>query len=161
MALRNVLKLGEETLRKRAREVTAFDKRLAQLLDDMYETMKDSDGVGLAAPQVGILRRAVVIDVGEGLHEMVNPVITFTDGDQYGAEGCLSVPGEYGMVHRPSRVTVEYDDRDGVHQTLQAQDYLAVAVCHELDHLDGVLFVDKADRMLDPDELEEPKEADQ
>ncbi|MFR9191288.1 MAG: peptide deformylase, partial [Anaerotruncus massiliensis (ex Togo et al. 2019)] len=131
-----------------------FNERLWTLLDDMYETMK-GDGVGIAAPQVGILRRAVVIDVGEGRHELVNPEIVEQEGDQYGGEGCLSVPGQYGMVHRPQKLRVRAQDRYGKPFELEAEGYLAVAVCHETDHLDGVLFIDKADRMLDPEELEE------
>ena len=155
MALRNILKNGDERLRKKSRPVTEFNARLWELLDDMNETMRDSDGVGLAAPQVGVLRRAVVIDIGEGLHEFVNPEIIRTEGDQYCSEGCLSVPGEYGMVHRPEKLTVRAQDRYGKPFELEAEGYFAVAVCHETDHLDGVLFIDKADRMLSPEELEE------
>ncbi|MEM1484962.1 peptide deformylase [Oscillospiraceae bacterium PP1C4] len=155
MALRNILKEGDERLRKKSREVTEFNERLWTLIDDMAQTMQKSNGVGLAAPQVGILRRVVVIDVGEGLHELVNPVIVQQTGDQYGSEGCLSVPGEYGMVHRPANVTVQAQDRFGKPIELTASDYLAIAVCHETDHLDGVLFIDKADRMLSPEELED------
>ena len=154
MALRTIIKEGDERLRKRSRPVTDFNDRLWTLLDDMYETMK-GDGVGIAAPQVGILRRAVVIDVGEGRHELVNPEIVEQEGDQYGGEGCLSVPGQYGMVHRPQKLRVRAQDRYGKPFELEAEGYLAVAVCHETDHLDGVLFIDKADRMLDPEELEE------
>ncbi len=155
MALRNIIKNGDERLRKKARAVTDFNERLWTLLDDMYETMQDGDGVGLAATQVGILRRAVVIDVGEGLVELINPVITESSGDQYGSEGCMSVPGEYGMVHRPQKVVVQAQDRHGKPFELTAEDYLAVAVCHETDHLDGVLFIDKTDHMLTPEELGE------
>ncbi|WP_308754705.1 peptide deformylase [uncultured Anaerotruncus sp.] len=154
MALRTIIKEGDERLRKRSRPVTEFNDRLWTLLDDMYETMK-GDGVGIAAPQVGILRRAVVIDVGDGRHELVNPEIVEQEGDQYGGEGCLSVPGQYGMVHRPQKLRVRAQDRYGKPFELEAEGYLAVAVCHETDHLDGVLFIDKADRMLDPEELEE------
>ena len=154
MALRTIIKEGDERLRKKSRPVTEFNERLWTLLDDMYETMK-GDGVGIAAPQVGILRRAVVIDVGEGRHELVNPEIVEQEGDQYGGEGCLSVPGQYGMVHRPQKLRVLAQDRYGKPFELEAEGYLAVAVCHETDHLDGVLFIDKADRMLDPEELEE------
>ena len=154
MALRTIIKEGDERLRKKSRPVTEFNERLWTLLDDMYETMK-GDGVGIAAPQVGILRRAVVIDVGEGRHELVNPEIVEQEGDQYGGEGCLSVPGQYGMVHRPQKLRVRAQDRYGKPLELEAEGYLAVAVCHETDHLDGVLFIDKADRMLDPEELEE------
>ena len=154
MALRTIIKEGDERLRKKSRPVTEFNERLWTLLDDMYETMK-GDGVGIAAPQVGILRRAVVIDLGEGRHELVNPEIVEQEGDQYGGEGCLSVPGQYGMVHRPQKLRVRAQDRYGKPFELEAEGYLAVAVCHETDHLDGVLFIDKADRMLDPEELEE------
>ena len=154
MALRTIIKEGDERLRKKSRPVTEFNERLWTLLDDMYETMK-GDGVGIAAPQVGILRRAVVIDVGEGRHELVNPEIVEQEGDQYGGEGCLSVPGQYGMVHRPQKLRVRAQYRYGKPFELEAEGYLAVAVCHETDHLDGVLFIDKADRMLDPEELEE------
>ena len=154
MALRTIIKEGDERLRKKSRPVTEFNERLWTLLDDMYETMK-GDGVGIAAPQVGILRRAVVIDVGEGRHELVNPEIVEQEGDQYGGEGCLSVPGQYGMVHRPQKLRVRAQDRYGKPFELEAEGYLAVAVCHETDHLDGVLFIDKADRMLDPEEREE------
>ena len=154
MALRTIITEGDERLRKRSRPVTEFNDRLWTLLDDMYETMK-GDGVGIAAPQVGILRRAVVIDVGDGRHELVNPEIVEQEGDQYGGEGCLSVPGQYGMVHRPQKLRVRAQDRYGKPFELEAEGYLAVAVCHETDHLDGVLFIDKADRMLDPEELEE------
>ena len=154
MALRTIIKEGDERLRKKSRPVTEFNERLWTLLDYMYETMK-GDGVGIAAPQVGILRRAVVIDVGEGRHELVNPEIVEQEGDQYGGEGCLSVPGQYGMVHRPQKLRVRAQDRYGKPFELEAEGYLAVAVCHETDHLDGVLFIDKADRMLDPEELEE------
>ena len=154
MALRTIIKEGDERLRKKSRPVTEFNERLWTLLDDMYETMK-GDGVGIAAPQVGILRRAVVIDVGEGRHELVNPEIVEQEVDQYGGEGCLSVPGQYGMVHRPQKLRVRAQDRYGKPFELEAEGYLAVAVCHETDHLDGVLFIDKADRMLDPEELEE------
>ena len=154
MALRTIIKEGDERLRKKSRPVTEFNERLWTLLDDMYETMK-GDGVDIAAPQVGILRRAVVIDVGEGRHELVNPEIVEQEGDQYGGEGCLSVPGQYGMVHRPQKLRVRAQDRYGKPFELEAEGYLAVAVCHETDHLDGVLFIDKADRMLDPEELEE------
>ena len=112
MALRTIIKEGDERLRKKSRPVTEFNERLWTLLDDMYETMK-GDGVGIAAPQVGILRRAVVIDVGEGRHELVNPEIVEQEGDQYGGEGCLSVPGQYGMVHRPQKLRVRAQDRYG------------------------------------------------
>ena len=155
MALRNILKEGDPRLRKTSRAVTEFNDRLWTLLDDMYETMI-SDGVGIAAPQVGVLRRAVVIDIGDGSgkHELINPKIISSEGEQCGHEGCLSVPGEYGIVHRPQKVTVQAQDRFGKPFELTAEDFFAVACCHELDHLDGVLFIDKAERMLTPEELE-------
>ena len=151
MALRNILKEGDERLRKKSRPVTDFNERLWTLLDDMYETMKDG-GVGIAAPQVGVLRRAVVIDVGEGKHELVNPVIVEQSGD---GEGCLSIPGQYGLVHRPAQLRLKAQDRYGKPFELEAEGYFAVAVCHEVDHLDGILFIDKAERMLDPEEIVE------
>ena len=154
MALRNILKEGDERLRKKSRPVTDFNERLWTLLDDMYETMKDG-GVGIAAPQVGVLRRAVVIDVGEGKHELVNPVIVEQSGDQCGGEGCLSIPGQDGLVHRPAQLRLKAQDRYGKPFELEAEGYFAVAVCHEVDHLDGILFIDKAERMLDPEEIVE------
>lgn len=154
MALRNILKEGDERLRKKSRPVTDFNERLWTLLDDMYETMRDG-GVGIAAPQVGVLRRAVVIDVGEGKHELVNPVIIEQSGDQCGGEGCLSIPGQYGLVHRPAQLRLKAQDRYGKPFELEAEGYFAVAVCHEVDHLDGILFIDKAERMLDPEEIVE------
>ena len=154
MALRNILKEGDERLRKKSRPVTDFNERLWTLLDDMYETMKDG-GVGIAAPQVGVLRRAVVIDVGEGKHELVNPVIVEQSGDQCGGEGCLYIPGQYGLVHRPAQLRLKAQDRYGKPFELEAEGYFAVAVCHEVDHLDGILFIDKAERMLDPEEIVE------
>ena len=154
MALRNILKEGDERLRKKSRPVTDFNERLWTLLDDMYETMKDG-GVGIAAPQVGVVRRAVVIDVGEGKHELVNPVIVEQSGDQCGGEGCLSIPGQYGLVHRPAQLRLKAQDRYGKPFELEAEGYFAVAVCHEVDHLDGILFIDKAERMLDPEEIVE------
>ena len=154
MALRNILKEGDERLRKKSRPVTDFNERLWTLLDDMYETMKDG-GVGIAAPQVGVLRRAVVIDVGEGKHELVNPVIVEQSGDQCGGEGCLCIPGQYGLVHRPAQLRLKAQDRYGKPFELEAEGYFAVAVCHEVDHLDGILFIDKAERMLDPEEIVE------
>lgn len=144
MAIRRILVLGEDdALRKRARRVDKFDKRLRTLLDDMADTMYKADGVGLAAPQVGVLKRAVVIDVGEGLIELVNPEIVASEGAVVGAEGCLSVPGRRGTVERPERVTVRAQNRDGREVQLEATELLAVALCHEIDHLDGVLYVDK------------------
>ena len=143
MALRQIRKKGDEILYKKSKEVKVFDQKLAELLDDMYDTMKDSDGVGLAAPQVGILKRCVVIDIGEGKIELVNPVIIEEEGSQIGQEGCLSIPNVWGDVKRPKRVTVSAFDRNGTAITQEGEDLLAVALCHEIDHLNGELFDDK------------------
>ena len=143
MAILNILKENDETLRKVSRPVTEITPRILTLLDDMVETMRRADGCGLAAVQVGVLRRVVVIEVEEGtVYEMVNPVIIATSGKQQGAEGCLSVPRKYGEVRRPARVTVRYTDREGKEQTLTGEGLLARAICHETDHLDGKLFTD-------------------
>ena len=144
MAIRKIVKLGEDDiLRKHCRKVDKFDRRLAVLLDDMAETLYDADGAGLAAPQVGILKRAVVIDVGEGLIELVNPEILSSEGEQMCIEGCLSVPGRRGRVLRPEKVRVHAQDRKGRHIELEGEGFLANAICHELDHLDGIIYVDK------------------
>ena len=143
MAIRNIVKLGDDVLRKRCRRVDKFDKRLWTLLDDMADTMYEAEGAGLAAPQVGILKRCVVIDVGEGLIELVNPEIMAAEGEQVCIEGCLSVPGKRGKVIRPAVVRVHAQDRKGNHIELEGDDFLANAICHELDHLDGVIYVDK------------------
>ena len=149
MALREIRKKGDEVLYKTCKEVKEFDKKLAILLDDMYDTMEKSEGVGLAAPQVGILKRCVVIDIGEGRIELVNPKIIKEEGSQTGPEGCLSVPGEWGEVERPQKVTVEAFDRHGKKFTMTGEDLLARAFCHELDHLDGKLFLDKVIRFIE------------
>lgn len=145
MAIRNIVKLGEDdaVLHKRARRVETFDARLGELLDDMAETMYADDGAGLAAPQVGVLKRAVVIDVGEGLIELVNPEIASSEGEMTVVEGCLSVPGRSGRVVRPERVTVRAQNRQGEAFEVTGEGILAVCLCHELDHLDGVMYVDK------------------
>ncbi len=142
--VREIIKEGDEVLRKVCHKVEKFDARLHSLLDDMYETMKESDGVGLAAPQVGILRRVVVIDVGEGKIELVNPEIVKVSGEQTGQEGCLSCPGKWGNVTRPMKVTVKAQDRFGEEIKIKGTELLARALCHEIDHLDGILFLDKA-----------------
>ena len=139
MALRNIVKEGDEVLRKKCRAVDKIDDRILTILDDMAETLYDSGGVGLAAPQVGILRRIVVIDVGEGLIELINPEIVAQSGEQTGQEGCLSVPGIYGIVRRPMKVTVRAQDRSGKSFELSGEGLLARAMCHEIAHLDGGL----------------------
>jgi peptide deformylase len=160
MALRNILTEGEPTLLKRSRPVTDFNDRLHILLDDMKETLLESGGVGLAAPQVGVLRRAVIVietNVEEGgeeyFIELVNPEIIATDGEQFGPEGCLSVPGVYGMVRRPSYVKVRAQDRYGKYFEAEGLDLTARAFCHETDHLEGKLFLELADSILTPEEM--------
>ena len=144
MATRGIVKLGEDILREDAREVTLFDDRLACLIDDMFETMTRANGVGLAAPQVGILKRVCVVCVdGETKYELVNPVIVKASGSQIGVEGCLSVPGRNGYVKRPKKLVVRAQDRKGESHTYHVSDYEAVAFSHEIDHLNGILFIDK------------------
>lgn len=140
MALRNVVKLGDPVLTKKCRKVEVFDSKLSDLIDDMFETMYASQGVGLAAPQVGLLKRVVVIDVGDGPIELVNPEITLQEGEQRESEGCLSLPGKYGVTVRPQKVQVKGQDRTGKWQVFTGEDLKARCFCHELDHLDGVLF---------------------
>ncbi len=154
MAIRKIVEIGDDKLRKHCKPVEKFDLRLRILLKDMADTMYKANGVGLAAPQVGILRRVVVVDVGDGLIEMVNPEIIHTEGEQTGAEGCLSVPGRSGVVTRPNVVTVRYQDRNGDEYEATAEEFLARAFCHELDHLDGILYVDKMDREIFPGDEE-------
>ena len=161
MAIRNIVEMGkDEILRKHSREVTRFDRRLAVLLEDMAETMYEANGVGLAAPQVGVLKRVVVIDVEDdhGLIELVNPEIVWSEGEVIGPEGCLSVPGRRGTVKRPEKVRVRAVDRKGNPFELEGEGLLAVCLCHELDHLDGVLYVDK---MIEDvtDQMQEQEEA--
>lgn len=155
MAIRQIVKEGDNVLSKKCRVVEKFDDRLATLIDDMIETLYLSKGVGLAAPQVGILKRVVVIDVGEGLIELVNPKIIAYSGEQEGLEGCLSCPGEWGITRRPEYVKVKAQDRFGNEFTVDGHELLAKAFCHELDHLDGILFKEKALRMLTPEEIDE------
>lgn len=153
MALRNIVKEGDPILTKKCRPVEKFDKKLWDLIDDMIETLADSGGVGLAAPQVGIMRRVCVIDIGEGVMEFINPVIVEATGEQEVQEGCLSCPGEFGIIRRPAHVKAQYQDRDGNACESEADDFLAQAMCHEFDHLDGVLFKTKVERMLTDEEL--------
>lgn len=142
MAIRQIRKSGDEILKKRCKEVKIFDEKLGILLDDMYETMTKAEGVGLAAPQVGILKRVVVIDIGSGRIELINPEIIETDGEQEGAEGCLSFPGLYGTVKRPNYVKVKAQDRTGKSFIAEGEELLARAFCHECDHLDGHVFTE-------------------
>lgn len=154
MALRKIVNKSEDILRKKCKPVDNFDEKLGILLDDMAETMYKANGVGLAAPQVGILRRAVVVDVGEGLLELINPEIIKSKGSQRAVEGCLSCPDDWGYVVRPNEIIVKGQDRNGKDIQLKLKEFFARAVCHEIDHLEGQLFIDIADEMVDPDELE-------
>ncbi|MBQ8290897.1 MAG: peptide deformylase [Clostridia bacterium] len=144
MAIRNVVQLGDEVLRQKCLPVEHFDEGLWRLLDDMKDTVKKEEGAGLAAPQVGVLKRAVVVDVEDGYFEFINPVILAQKGEQNGWEGCLSVRGKSGVVSRPMKVKLAYQDRNGEKHMLQAKGFFARAICHELDHLDGILYIDKA-----------------
>ena len=155
MALRKIVLKSDEVPRKKCKTVEVFDEKLGILLDDMAETMYKANGVGLAAPQVGILRRVVVVDVGEGLLELVNPEIIKSKGTQRDVEGCLSCPNEWGYVVRPNEIVVKGQDRNGNHIQLKLKEFFARAVCHEVDHLNGQLFVDIADEMVDPKDLED------
>ncbi len=144
MAIRNIRISTDEVLRKKCKPVKEITPNLLTLLDDMADTMYEANGVGLAAPQVGILKRVVVIDVGEGLVELINPVILETSGSQIDDEGCLSVPGKYAPVERPNYAKVEAMDRDGNKFIIEGEELMARALCHEIDHLDGILYIDKA-----------------
>ena len=154
MALRKIVTVGDPVLNKTCRPVTKFDDRLAMLIDDMIETMHEANGVGLAGPQVGVLRRVVVVDTGEEDLELVNPEIVKTGEEtQTGLEGCLSVPGQYGVVTRPNFVVVRAQDRNGDWYEYEGEELIARAFCHELDHLDGILYIDNAIEMYE-DEVE-------
>ena len=149
MAIRNIREIGEEVLTKKSREVTEMTPRIKELIGDMLETMYEANGVGLAAPQVGVLKRIVVIDTtGEDPHILINPKIVETSGEQTGSEGCLSVPGKKGQVTRPEYVKVVALDADMKPYELEGTELLARAICHELDHLDGVLYVEKVEGPL-------------
>lgn len=143
MAIRNIVKIGDDVLRKTCRTQLDFDQKLALLLDDMADTMYKADGVGLAAPQIGILRRICIVDVGDGLIELINPVITEKSGSQTGGEGCLSVPDRSEEVTRPMCVTVRAQNRNGENFVVKAEGLKARAFCHEIDHLDGILYIDR------------------
>jgi len=153
MGLRKILTDKDPALHKVCKPVEKFDGRLHKLLDDMNETLVDSGGVGLAAPQVGILRRVVVVDTGEEILELVNPELVETSGDQEGAEGCLSVPGKYGLVKRPYNAKVRAQDRDGNWFEAEGEELIARCFCHELDHLDGILYTQIMERFLTEEEL--------
>ena len=154
MALRKIMTEKDAALHKVCKPVTAFDGKLHRLLDDLAETLHEANGAGLAAPQVGILRQVVVVDVGDGLIELVNPEIVAQDGEQDGPEGCLSVPGKWGMVKRPNVVRVRAQDRNGQWFETEGQELTARCFCHELDHLDGHLYTEKVSRFLTEEEIE-------
>jgi peptide deformylase len=155
MALRKILIQGDPALNKVCHPVEKFDEKLHYLLDDMKETLLDANGVGLAAPQIGILRRVVVVvDADDQMLELVNPVIIHTEGEQIGLEGCLSVPGKYGVVTRPYKVAVRAQDRNGNTFEVEGEEIVARCFCHELEHLDGHLYVEHTDRLYTPEELE-------
>ncbi len=156
MALRNIVKVGDPVLTKKCRPVTKFDDNLATLLDDMFETMHDANGVGLAGPQVGILRRVVVVDTGEEDLELVNPeIVEVSEETQTGVEGCLSLPGKWGIVTRPMHAVVRAQDRCGDWYEYEGEELLARAFLHEIDHLDGHMYTEIAEKMLTAEELDE------
>jgi len=156
MAILNIVKEGDETLRKTCRPVAEITPRILQLLDDMLDTLHEANGVGLAAPQVGVLRRIALVEVEEGeVYELINPEIIEREGQQNELEGCLSVPEQWGITDRPMRVTVRATNRKGEIYTVSGEGLKARAFCHEIDHLDGILFKDKAVHMLTPEEIEE------
>ena len=153
MGIRKILTDKEPALHKVCKPVTEFDKKLHKLLDDMADTLEKANGVGLAAPQVGILRRVVIVDTGEEILELVNPTLVETDGEQEGPEGCLSVPGKYGLVKRPYYAKVRAQDRFGDWYEAEAEELIARCFCHELDHLDGIVYTQVMERFLTEDEL--------
>ena len=155
MAIRNLRYEGDPILRKTSKEVKEITPKIVELIDDMLETMYEAGGVGLAAPQVGVLKRIVVIDVGDGPFVLINPQITKTEGSQTGDEGCLSVPGKAGIVTRPNEVTVRFTGEDGNTYDLEGTELLARAICHECDHLDGKLYVDLVEGELHDTDMDE------
>ena len=157
MGLRKILTDKDPALHKVCRPVEKFDGKLHKLLDDMAQTLKEANGVGLAAPQVGILRRVVIVDTGEEILELVNPTLLETSGEQVGAEGCLSVPGKYGLVKRPNYAKVRAQDRNGEWFEAEGEELIARCFCHELDHLDGIVYTEVMERFLTEEELEQEK----
>ncbi len=160
MAQRQIREVGDPLLRKKSRTVEVIDDKVKQLIEDMYDTLKVADdGIGIAAPQVGVLKRVIIVDLsdedGEGPYKLINPVITKSKGEQVCREGCLSVPGLLGDVVRPKEVTVEALNEEGKKVVIKAKDLLAICLCHEIDHLDGILFIDKATELFDADAEDE------
>ncbi len=158
MGLRKILTDKDPALHKVCKPVEKFDRKLHKLLDDMAQTLEDANGVGLAAPQVGILRRVVIVDTGEEILELVNPSLVAVDGEQEGAEGCLSVPGRYGLVKRPYYAKVRAQDRNGEWYEAEAEELIARCFCHELDHLDGIVYTEVMERFLSDEEMEADSE---
>ena len=158
MGIRKILTVKDSALHKVCKPVEKFDAKLHKLLDDMAETLEEANGVGLAAPQIGILRRVVIVDTGEEILELVNPTLVETSGEQEGAEGCLSVPGKYGIVKRPYYATVRAQDRFGEWFEVQGEELIARCFCHELDHLDGIVYTEVMDRFLTEEELNADEE---
>lgn len=158
MGLRKIMTVKDPCLHKVCRPVEKFDGKLHRLLDDMKETLAEANGVGLAAPQVGILRRVVVVDTGEEMLELVNPELLETSGEQVGSEGCLSVPGKYGIVKRPNYAKVRAYDRDGNEFEVEGEELMARCFCHELDHLDGIVYTEIMERYLTEEEMGELSE---
>ena len=161
MAIRNIFKLGldgEEILSKKCRPVGEMNDRMKALLEDLTDTLYESGGVGLAAPQVGVLRRMAVIDIGEGLIELIDPEIISEEGSQTGSEGCLSYPDHWGIVTRPNKVVVKAADRNGKVRKIKGEGLLARALCHEIEHLDGHMFIEKVSKWVDPSELEDDED---
>ena len=155
MAKLKIVKIGDDVLRKVCRPVDKITPRTLTLLDDMLETMRAANGVGLAAPQVGVLRRICLVDTGDDILELINPEIVYSEGEQEELEGCLSVPDVWGVTHRPYKVRVRAIDREGREFFAEGEELVARCFCHEIDHLDGFLFTDKAIHILTPDEIEE------
>lgn len=155
MAIRNIRTLGDEILRKKAKEITEVTPRIRELIEDMFETMYEADGVGLAAPQVGIRKRLVVIDCGDEPYVLINPMILETSGEQTGQEGCLSVPDKVGIVTRPDYAKVKAFDENMQEYIIEGRDLLARCLCHEIDHLDGIMYVDKAEELMQVERDEE------
>ena len=153
MGIRKILTVDEPALHKVCRPVEKFDEKLHTLLEDMRQTLVDAQGVGLAAPQVGILRRVVLVDTGDEILELINPSLLETDGEQVGAEGCLSVPGKYGIVNRPYYAKVKAQDRNGEWFECEGEELIARCFCHELDHLDGIIYTEVMERFLTEEEL--------
>lgn len=158
MAVRNIRQMGDEILTKKCREVKVLTPRIRQLIEDMLETMYEANGVGLAAPQVGVLKRVVVVDIGEGPIVLINPRLLESSGEQTGEEACLSVPGKYGIVTRPMYVKIEFWNEDMEHVVLEGEELLARAFCHELEHLEGHIYVEKAEDGLHDAVYEEEDE---